>query len=206
MQAIDSEANARTARKGRALRGTAVGRTKEPYHRGLWTAVAPRGMLHRVGLLTRLLRRPSPLPSHSPSRLRPAGEAIERYRQQGGDEAAAIEGAREQLAGLRRELDDDERWERLVLMARRIGDPWNADDWPLGFDALLCVIPLCTHVAFECARCPVGSEQAGRSCAHPSTAIGRIGDLVRRGDRPALREHLDLLEARLQAQLQALGR
>lgn len=156
-------------------------------------------MLHRVGLLTRLLRRPSPPPSpaRSPVRLLPTGEAIERYRQQGGDEAAALAGTRQQLAGLRRELDDDERWERLVLMARQIGDPWNADDWPLGFDALLCVIPLCTHVAFECARCPVGLQQEGRSCAHPTTAIGRIGHLVRLGDRPALREHLDPLEARL---------
>ena len=158
-------------------------------------------MLHRVGLLTRLLRRPSPpsIPVHSPSRLLPAGEAIERYRQRGGDEAAALEGARQQLAGLRRELDDDARWDRLVLIARQIGDPWNADDWPLGFDALLCAIPLCTHVAFECARCPVGQQQEGRSCAHPSTAIGRIGHLVRLGDRPALREHLDQIEARLEA-------
>ena len=158
-------------------------------------------MLHRVGLLTRLLRRPSPPPIsvRSPPRLLPAGEAIERYRQRGGDEAAALDGARQQLAGLRRELDDDERWERLVLMARQIGDPWNADDWPLGFDALLCAIPLCTHVAFECARCPVGQQQEGRSCADPSTAIARIGHLVRLGDRPALREHLDQLQARLQA-------
>lgn len=157
-------------------------------------------MLPRVGLLTRLIRRTGPpsSPAPSPSRLLPAGEAIERYRRAGGDEAAALEGMRQQLAGLRRELDDDARWERLVLMARQIGDPWNADDWPLGFDALLCAIPLCTHVAFECARCPVGRQQEGRSCAHPATAVGRIGDLVRRGDRPALREHLDELEVRLE--------
>lgn len=159
-------------------------------------------MLPGVGLFSRLIRATgrssSPAPSPAPSRLLPAGEAIERYRRAGGDEAAALAGFRQQLAGLRRELDDDARWERLVLMARQIGDPWNADDWPLGFDALLCAIPLCTHVAFECTRCPVGRQQEGRSCAHPSTAIGRIGDLVRRGDRPALREHLDRFEAQLE--------
>jgi hypothetical protein len=157
-------------------------------------------MLHPVGLLHRLRRslRP-PSPADSRPQLLPAADAIARYRHHGADEAAALEAAQYQLAGLRRELDDDDRWHRLVRLARQIGDPWNADDWPLGFDALLCVIPLCTHVSFECARCPVGRQQDGRSCAHPSTAIGRIGDLVRRGDRPALREHVDQLQARLTA-------
>lgn len=156
-------------------------------------------MLRRVSLLQRLLGRPQRTvrPGDAVARLRPAGEAIEEYRQRGADEGAAIEGVRQQLAGLRRELDDDARWDRLVLLARQIGDPWNADDWPLGFDALLCAIPLCTHVSFECARCPVGQQQEGRSCAHPSTAVGRIGELVRRGDRAGLRRHLDELEARL---------
>ncbi|MEX1362839.1 MAG: hypothetical protein AB1Z98_06920 [Nannocystaceae bacterium] len=154
------------------------------------------GMLRRVGLLRRLLERSSPPPAGP--RLRPAGEAIERYRDRGGDPAAALEGARAQLLGLRHELDDDPRWDRLVLIARQIGDPWNADDWPLGFDALLCVITLCTQVSFECARCPVGRAQQGRSCAHPSTAVGRIGDLVRRGDRQGLRAHIDQTIARLE--------
>lgn len=150
-------------------------------------------MLHRVGLMTWLGRGRS----HEAEplvRLRPAGEAIERYRQQGAGTTAALEGARQQLDGLRRELDDDERWDRLVLIARQIGDPWNADDWPLGFDALLCAITLCTHVSFECARCPVGRRQGGGSCAHPSSAFGRIGDLVRRADRDGLREHITALQ------------
>ena len=125
--------------------------------------------------------------------LLPAPEAIARYRREGGDPAAAVRGAKQQLAGLRREVDDDARWQRLILMARQIGDPWNADDWPLGFDALLCAIPLCTDVAFECARCPIGQRQEGRSCAHPTSAFGVIGDLVRRADRDGLRTHLDAL-------------
>lgn len=166
-----------------------------------FTATAARGMLPRVGLLHRLLQRRAAAPpaADAVARLRPAGEAIAQYRQRGADEAAALDGFGEQLAGLRRELDDDARWDRLVLMARQIGDPWNADDWPLGFDALLCAIALCTHVSFECGRCPVGRQQEGRSCAHPSTAVGRIGELVRRADRAGLRAHLDALEARLES-------
>lgn len=167
-----------------------------------FTATRARGMLPRVGLLQRLRLRPAlaPRPAAVPGpRLRPAGESVERYRQHGATQGAALAEVREQLAGLRRELDDDARWARLVLLARQIGDPWNADDWPLGFDALLCAIPLCTHVSFECARCPVGRQQECRSCAHPSTAIGRIGDRVRRGDRDGLRALLDELEARLEA-------
>lgn len=155
-----------------------------------------------MGLLQRLRLRPAPPPrpaAPAGPRLRPADEAVERYRQHGATEAAALAEVRQQLEGLRREMDDDARWDRLVLLARQIGDPWNADDWPLGFDALLCAIPLCTHLAFECARCPVGRQQEGRSCAHPSTTIGQIGDRVRRGDRDGLRELLDGLEARLEA-------
>jgi len=153
-----------------------------------------------VGLLDRLRQRLGQAtgPTVPLSRLRPADEAIAQYHQRGASEAAALEVARQQLVGLRREVDDDARWDRLVRLARQAGDPWNADDWPLGFDALLCVIPLCTHVSFECARCPVGRQQDGRSCAHPSTAIGRIGELVRRGDRPGLRTHIDELEAQLE--------
>ncbi len=144
-----------------------------------------------------LRRRAEPRTEVAP-RLLPAPEAVERYRRDGADPAAAVEGARRQLAGLRREVDDDARWDRLILLARQIGDPWNADDWPLGFDALLCAIPLCTDVSFECGRCPVGLRQDGRSCAHPTSAFGIIGDLVRRGDRPGLREHLDRLVAMLE--------
>lgn len=141
------------------------------------------------------LRRRSRSSAEPGDRLLPATEAIARYRRHGGDSAAAIGEVRRQLRGLRRELADDERWARLVRMARQAGDPWNADDWPLGFDALVCAIPLCTHVSFECAGCPVGRRQEGRSCAHPTSAFGRVGDLVRRGDRAALVEHLAAIEA-----------
>lgn len=134
-------------------------------------------------------------------RLVPSTQIIRRYREEGGDEPAALRGALAQLAGLRRELADDERWARLVRMVRETGDVWNADDWPAGFDPLVCAAPLCDRVAFECARCPVGQRQGARSCAHPDTAFGRVGQLVAAGRRDALREHLDQLEALLRAAL-----
>jgi hypothetical protein len=156
-----------------------------------------------MGLLTWLRREPSTRADTGPRvRLRPSTEVIERYRAEGADSAAALRGARQQLEGLQRELDDDEGWARLVLMARQAGDPWNADDWPLGFDALVCAASLCAHVSFECSRCPVGRRQDGRSCAHPNSAFGRIGGLVRAGRREALREHLEAL-ARLLEQAQS---
>ncbi|MEM7156863.1 MAG: hypothetical protein AAF799_28695 [Myxococcota bacterium] len=146
-----------------------------------------------MGLRDWLRRKPEP--KARPIRLRSAEDCVQRYRSAGADDKAAIEGARRQIAGLRHEIADDARWARLVTMARQIGDPWNADDWPSGFDGLLCAITLCTHVSFECARCPVGRRQDGRSCAHPNTAFGRIGDLVRRDDRSGLRSQLDSIEA-----------
>lgn len=149
-----------------------------------------------MGLLSRL-RRSKSAPSRAPDRLRPAPEAIERWRAHGADRAAALREVQCQLAGLRREVDDDARWSHLVRMARQAGDPWNADDWPLGFDALVCAIPLCTHVSFECARCPVGLRQQGRSCAHPQSAFGHLGHLVRVGDREAIRQHLAQLSSML---------
>ncbi|MCH9680704.1 MAG: hypothetical protein K0V04_04650 [Deltaproteobacteria bacterium] len=79
-------------------------------------------------------------------------------------------------------------------MARQAGDPWNADDWPLGFDALVCAAPLCADVSFECARCPVGQQQQGQSCAHPESAFGRIGVLVRQGRRDAVLQQITRIE------------
>jgi hypothetical protein len=156
-------------------------------------------MLRVVGLLTWLRREPSTRAEPGPrARLRPGVEVIERYRAEGADPAAALRGARQQLEGLRHELDDDDGWARLVRLARQAGDPWNAYDWPLGFDALICAASLCAHVSFECTRCPVGRRQDGRSCAHPESAFGRIGGLVREGRREALREHLDALERLLE--------
>lgn len=130
-------------------------------------------------------------------RLVAAPQAIARYHEHGSTQGAAIDGALRQLQGLSAEVDDDTRWARLIRLARDIGDPWNADDWPLGFDGLLCAIPLCTHVSFECARCPVGQRQGERSCAHPTTAIGKLGDFVRRGDRAGLRTHIAAITAML---------
>lgn len=153
-------------------------------------------MLRAVGLLRWLRREPSAAPD-SRVRLRPSTEVIERYRAEGADAAAALRGAKQQLEGLRREVDDDERWARLVHLSRQAGDPWNAYDWPLGFDGLVCGASLCTDVSFECSRCPVGQRQSNRSCAHPDSAFGRIDGLVREGQRQRLREHLDALDALL---------
>lgn len=144
-----------------------------------------------MGLLSRLRRtKPS---SPAVPRLVSSKDIIARYRSAGGDAAAAVEATLAQLRGLRAEIDDDARWARLVEIVRRAGDPWNADDWPLGFDALLCCVPLCTDVDYECTLCPVGKQQDGMSCAHPTSAFGRIGQLVLAGDRTELREHIELI-------------
>ncbi len=137
-------------------------------------------------------------------RLLPARRVRQRFRERGGDSRAALRGALEQLAGLRVELEDDARWARLVRMVHETGDVWNAEDWPRGFDPLVCAASLCEHVAFECARCPIGRRQGERSCAHPQTAYGRVGELVREGERAALRAHLDQLEGTLREELAAL--
>lgn len=150
-----------------------------------------------MGLRDWLRRKPEPVARRV--RLRSAEDSKRRYQEDGANRAAAIAGTRRQVAGLRYEIADDARWARLVTMARQIGDPWNADDWPLGFDGLVVAVPLCTDVSFECARCPVGQRQDGRSCAHPKSAFGRIGDLVRRDDRDGLRAQLDSIEALLDA-------
>ncbi len=95
-------------------------------------------------------------------------------------------------------MDNDASWARLQEIVRRARDPWNADDWPLGFDALLCCVPLCTDVDYECARCPVGRTQDGMSCAHPESAFGAIWGLVERGDRDGLRARIERLERLLE--------
>ena len=130
-------------------------------------------------------------------RLLPAADIVERYRRGGADERAAIDGTLTQIRGLREEIESEKRWKALVELARRIGDPWNADDWPLGFDPLLLCVPLCTNVDYECARCPIGQRQDDQSCTHPTSHFGRLGDLVRRADHPALLAALDSLEQTL---------
>lgn len=141
-----------------------------------------------MSLLHRLLRGP-PAPI-AVVQLRSATDILARFHESGGEATAALRLTRDQVAGLQREVEDDERWPRLVEMARRIGDPWNADDWPLGFDPLVCCVPLCARVDYACATCPVGQRQGNMSCAHPSSLFGQIGDLVRRGDRDALLRYL----------------
>lgn len=151
-----------------------------------------------MALLRRLLRRDrggtKPVAIR---RLLPAAQIVERFGADGGDAAAAQKWTRHQLAGLRYEVDDDARWPRLCEVVRCAADPWNADDWPLGFDALLCCVPLCTLVDFECSRCQIGREQDGMSCAHPTSAFGQLWHLIAARDREGLRAHIDDLERRL---------
>lgn len=140
-----------------------------------------------------------PAEATAPTRLSSAVAIEARLRREGGDLGAALRCGHAQIAGLLAEIDDDIRWARLRELARRIGDPWNADDWPLGFDALLLVVPLCKRVDYECGQCPVGRRQEGRSCAHPQTRIGSLGALIRGGDREEVRNRLDELAAELRA-------
>ncbi|MEM6991491.1 MAG: hypothetical protein AAF721_13365 [Myxococcota bacterium] len=147
-----------------------------------------------MSVLRRLLgRRDRRTSSDGAPRLRAAGEVVAAYRGDGANETGAIHWTLRQLEGLGAEVDDDERWARLCELVRRAGDPWNADDWPLGFDALLCCVPLCTHVDFECARCPVGKTQDGMSCAHPHSAFGTVWELIRARDRHGLRAQIERL-------------
>ncbi|MBC8073590.1 MAG: hypothetical protein IAG13_35035, partial [Deltaproteobacteria bacterium] len=100
-----------------------------------------------------------------------------------------------QVAALRELIEHQGGWARLQELVARAGDPWNADDWPDGFDALMLCAPLCDEVAFECVRCAVGQRQGGMSCAHPRSLFGRVLPLIMHGDRAALREHLHTIEA-----------
>lgn len=127
-------------------------------------------------------------------RLLPASEIKARLQCDGITDATARKWTLHQLAGLRREVDGDASWLRLCELVRRAADPWNADDWPLGFDALLCCVPLCTLVSFECKRCCVGQQQGGMSCAHPQSAFGTIWGRIHDRDRDGLRDHLARLE------------
>ena len=151
-----------------------------------------------MSLLRRLLRRASaPSPQDGRPRLRSGEDVVAHYRKRGATAAAATELALEQVRALRALVRDEPGWERLTTLVARAGDPWNADDWPLGFDALICCASLCTHVDYECRRCPIGQTQEARSCAHPGTAFGTITALLSRGDRPGLEAHLQRLEATL---------
>lgn len=137
-------------------------------------------------------------------RLRSAAEVVAAFRADGGDGQAALRWSLRQIEGLRREVEDAGRWRRLLALVAKTGDVWNAEDWPYGFDALVCCAPLCARVSFECGRCPVGQRQGARSCAHPQSLFGRIGELVRAGDRDALLAHLHDVERVIRDELAAL--
>lgn len=136
-----------------------------------------------------MLRRPSP------PALVPAAELLPRFRAAGRGRAAAIALTHAQLDGLAHVVADDDGWTRLRAMVLRAGDPWNADDWPDGFDPLLLCAALCDDVAFECVRCPVGERQGGSSCAHPGSLFGAVLPWIVAGDRSRLRAHLDDVRA-----------
>ena len=139
-------------------------------------------------------RRDEGAPQTEWPRLRGSVDVVERWRADGGGPEAALRWSLRQVEGLRREVDDPKRWARLVQLVARTGDPWNAEDWPYGFDPLVLCAPLCADVSFECARCPVGKRQDARACAHPHTLFGLVGEHVRTGDRDRLRAHLAHLE------------
>lgn len=138
------------------------------------------------------------------TRLRSAEEVLSAFRGDGGDAAAALRWSLRQIEGLRREVQDAARWQRLLALVAKTGDVWNAEDWPYGFDALVCCAPLCARVSFECERCPVGKRQGSISCAHPQSLFGRIGEHVRAGDRDALLAHLQDVEIVLREELAAV--
>jgi hypothetical protein len=130
-------------------------------------------------------------------KLVPATEVVARFRRDGGGPALALSRTRAQVAALRALVQDERGWARVRELVARAGDPWNADDWPDGFDPLLLCAALCDDVAFECARCPVGQRQDARSCAHPQTLFGSVLTMIARGDRAALLDHLRTIDEAL---------
>jgi hypothetical protein len=150
------------------------------------------------------LRRRSGERADDVARLRSADEVLASFRADGGDAAAALRWSLRQIEGLRREVEDVARWQRLLALVAKTGDVWNAEDWPYGFDALVCCAPLCARVSFECGQCPVGKRQGSISCAHPQSLFGRIGELVRAADRDGVLAHLRDVELVLREELAAL--
>jgi len=143
------------------------------------------------------LRQAQPEASREPKLL--SGEAVvEQWRAEGGTASGALALTLTQLDGLAAHVRRDSGWARLQTLVARAGDPWNAFDWPSGFDPLIVCAPLCQRVAFECTRCPVGQAQ-GRSCSDPVTDIGTILGMIGRAEREALLLHLAQLRAHLTA-------
>lgn len=148
-------------------------------------------------MLRQLIRRlggTTPGPAAQP-RLFPAVEVVRRFRAAAGGKGSALALTRGQLHALRELVATDAGWSRVCELVARAGDPWNADDWPEGFDPLMLCAALCDDVAFECVRCPVGQRQQGSSCAHPQSLFGYVLTLVARGDRSRLLVHLDDIDA-----------
>jgi hypothetical protein len=130
----------------------------------------------------------------------PARELVARFRGEGGGAARASALTEAQVRAMLAQVLDEPGWARLGELVARAGDPWNADDWPDGFDPLMLCAPLCDHVAFECVRCAVGQRQGGMSCAHPRSLFGRLLPLVMHGDRSRVLEHLHTIAAVLRAE------
>lgn len=126
-------------------------------------------------------------------------QVLAAWRNAGATPAAALDRTREQVRGLRDLVQDRAGWQRVLqaYAGGRAQDSWLATDWPTGFDELLVCAPLCALVSFECARCTIGARQQAMTCAHPATVFGRIGAILEQGDREALLQHLDEVEAML---------
>ncbi len=159
-------------------------------------------------MLLRVLRRVlAPVRETSPphARLVPAVELVARFRAARGGPPLALALTRAQVEAARTLVQDERGWQRLQDLVARAGDPWNADDWPDGFDPLLLCAALCDDVAFECVRCPVGQRQDGRSCAHPQSLFGALLPMLLHGDRNAVVDRLRVIDDLL-ATLTSAGR
>jgi len=148
-------------------------------------------------MLLRVIRRvlaPAQATAPAAGRLVPATELVARFRAARGGPTLALSLTRAQVEAARALVHDEHGWQRLQDLVARAGDPWNADDWPDGFDPLLLCAALCDDVAFECVRCPVGQRQDGRSCAHPQSLFGSLLPLLMRGERAAVADHLRAID------------
>jgi hypothetical protein len=125
---------------------------------------------------------------------------LEAWLDEGGTAEAALARTRKQVRAFRALVKRDDAWANLLLVVQsgRAVDSWLATDWPRGFDELLLCAPLCQLVRFECARCTIGARQKDRSCAHPATVFGRVGELLQRQDRDELLQHLDHVDRMLE--------
>lgn len=127
------------------------------------------------------------------ARLLPHAQIIDRWRQSGSDLQTARAFTLAQVEAFAEIVADDEGWE--FIKEARHEDSWLNFDWPNGFDELLLCAPLCRLVDFECAQCPVGQRQNNYSCSHPDTLFGRVGLLLKAGDREGLRKQIEAIKS-----------